>query len=75
MIWAVGGIALGLAILAIWDIHKNADSLQYVYISAPTYGNIRVPPITQIGPPAFDRYSRITGANSSYYGIPVWSTN
>ena len=47
-VFAVG--AIGLTGWLIWDIRKNANSLQYIYLPAPTIGSVRPPVLTQIGP-------------------------
>lgn len=50
MNWIVVGAAIGLTILIIRDVQKNADKIQYVYLTAPTYGSVKAPLLTQIGP-------------------------
>lgn len=67
-------VVIGASLLTIWaiyDIHKNSDSLQYVYLPAPTIGSVRPPPLSQIGPITNNVGSPWLGGNSSY--VTAWS--
>jgi hypothetical protein len=63
-VWVATG-AIALTLWVMYDIHKNRDKLEYIYLPAPTIGSVRPPTPTQIGPITNEQNSPWMGGGNS----------
>jgi hypothetical protein len=69
--YVVAVIAAGLVAWWCYDIHKNRDSMQLVYLAGPTIGSVKPPPLQYTAPITNTQGSPWLGGGAA----PSWSYN